>query len=363
MLMGLYLNIDNAALDQCQELVDKKMTEICGSTTDCNRFAADDTIGSGSVRSQKDGTKYRVTGMISFGSIKMGDASGNTRDEGKDGVTRLGPGEIGVQEYLTQIRERNAGVPNADEIIATIEEELNNIAGTINRTIELIEQDPEIQFCVNGRDLSQIVGKKAEKKKTEARFPNLLNQVKMQIAVSALRQAQDNYNKKYNDAVAEAMRDSDVDIAQYMCQMLPTNNGATYGLAAGAGETLSVPYAISYEVSSGLNSKMLASGGRGSSATSSDAGIDTTAGSSKFGDVVDSFTGLGRNKVKTNLGSGTREMWSTFNRETRICHFCTSTVTKSCTSVNHKGFLGIGSKNDLDCKESAPVEKCEDIPM
>ncbi len=363
MLMGLYLNIDNAALDQCQELVDKKMTEICGSTSDCNRFAADDTIGSGSVRTQKDGTKYRVTGMISFGSIKMGDASGNTRDKGEDGVTRLGPGEIGVQEYLTQIRERNAGVPNADEIIATIEEELNNIAGTINRTIELIEQDPEIQFCVNGRDLSQIMGKKAEKKKTDARFPNLLNQVKMQIAVSALRQAQDNYNKKYNDAVAEAMRDSDVDIAQYMCQMLPTNNGATYGLAAGAGETLSVPYAISYEVSSGLNSKMLASGGRGSSATSSDAGIDTTAGSSKFGDVVDSFTGLGRNKVKTNLGSGTREMWSTFNRETRICHFCTSTVTKSCTSVNHKGFLGIGSKNDLDCKESAPVEKCEDIPM
>ncbi len=360
MLMGLYLNIDNAALDQCQELVDRKMAEICGSTTDCNRFAADDTIGAGSVRTQKDGAKYRVTGMISFGSIKVGDATGGTRDVGDEKTVRLGPGEIGVQEYLAQIRERNADVPNADEIIATIEEELNNIAGTINRTIEMIEQDMEIQYCVSGRDLSQITGQEG---KTEARFPNLLNQVKMQIANSALRQAQDNYNKKYNEAVAEAMRNSDVDVAQYMCQMLPTNNGATYGLKAGTGETLSVPYAISYEVSSGLNSKLLASGGRGGSATSRDALIDTTIGASANADVVDSFTGLGRNRVKTGLGSGTREMWSTFNRETRVCHFCTSTVTKNCKSINHKGFLGIGSKNDLECTESAPVEKCEDIQM
>ena len=104
MLMGLYLNIDNAALDQCQELVDRNMAEVCGSTTDCNRFASDETIGTGSLRSQKDGTIYRVTGMISFGSIKMGDASGRTTDVGEDETVKLGPGEIGVQEYLAQIR-------------------------------------------------------------------------------------------------------------------------------------------------------------------------------------------------------------------------------------------------------------------
>ena len=48
MLMGLYLNIDNAAMEQCQNLVNAKMEEVCGSTTDCNRFAADDTSGAGS---------------------------------------------------------------------------------------------------------------------------------------------------------------------------------------------------------------------------------------------------------------------------------------------------------------------------
>lgn len=344
MLMGLYLNIDNAALDQCQELVDKKMTEVCGSTTDCNRFAADDTIGGGSVRTQKDGAKYRVTGMISFGSIKMGDASGKTKDEGADDVNVLGPGEIGVQEYLAQIRERNTDVPNADAIIATIEEELNNIAGTINRTIEMIEQDPEIQFCVNGRDLSQITGDKGAK--TEARFPNLLNQVKMQIAVSALRKAQDNYNKKYNEAVAEAMRDAEVDIAQYMCQMLPANNGAGFGGPSTTDVELSEPFAISYDVSSGLKTKDLAKGGRGSSATSGKGGLSVGG------------------RIKMAISGGTREMWSTFNRETRICHLCSSTVTKNCTSTYKNGFLGIiGSKTENKCTESAPVEKCEDIPM
>ena len=360
MLMGLYLNIDNAALDQCQELVDRKMAEVCGSTTDCNKFAADDTIGAGSVRSQKDGTVYRVTGMISFGSIKMGDATGCTVDDGEGGTVRLGPGEIGVGEYLAQIRERNASVPDSEAIIATIEEELNNIAGTINRTIEMIEQDPEIQFCVNGRDLSQITGNKNQK--TTARFPNLLNQVKMQIAMSALRQAQNNYNAKFNKAVADATKDASADVAQYMCQMMPVSGGAPVGGVQKSTE-LTPPYAISYDVGSGLDNTLLAQGGHGSSATDGDAVLDTTAGASKFSEVANSFTGLGSNKVKVSLPSGTREMWSVFNRDTRICHYCTSTVTRSCSSVNKKGFLGIGAKNEMNCTESEPVEKCEDIPM
>ncbi|MBR4860204.1 MAG: hypothetical protein IKV10_02795, partial [Alphaproteobacteria bacterium] len=146
MLMGLYLNIDNAALDNCQNLIDAKMAEVCGSTTDCNRFAADDTIGAGSIRSQKDGNVYRVTGMISFGSIKMGMASTSVIDDD----AKLKPGQIGVADYIETIREKNAGVPDSDKIIANIEEELNNITGTINRTIEMIEMDPEIQYCVKG---------------------------------------------------------------------------------------------------------------------------------------------------------------------------------------------------------------------
>ena len=367
MLLGLYLNIDNAALDTCQNLVESKMLEVCGSTTDCNKFAADDTIGAGSLRSVKDGNIYRVTGMISFGSIKMGDASGKMTDAGEDSVKKLSPGEIGVQEYLSHIRSSNANVPNSREIIATIEEELNNIAGTINRTIDLIEQDPEIQYCINGRNLSQVTGKSGAK--TTARFPNLLNQTKMLIASSALRQAQNNYNTKFNKAVADATKDASADIAQYMCQMMPVSGGAPVGATVAPTVTLTPPYAISYEVGAGLDANVLAQGGRGSSSTAGSASTDINPGQNAFarGAAAVLTLGLseiqGSNRVKTELPSGTREMWSVFKRDGRVCHLCTSTVTKSCKTLHRKGFLGIGAKDETSCTESDPVESCEDIQM
>lgn len=340
MLMGLYLNIDNAALDQCQELVDRKMAEVCGSTTDCNKFAADDTIGAGSVRSQKDGTIYRVTGMISFGSIKMGDAAGRTIDDGEGGMVRLGPGEIGVGEYLAQVRERNAGVPNSEAIIATIEEELNNIAGTINRTIEMIEQDPEIQFCVNGRDLSQITGKKNQK--TSARFPNLLNQVKMQIAMSALRQAQDNYNAKFNKAVADATKDASADVAQYMCHKMAEMGATTL---TSPDVDLAPPYSISYEVGTGLKTEDLTTGGHGV--------LDLGKVSYKNGGYLG-----GSN---SDMSSGTKETTAVFNRESRVCHVCTTTVTQSCKTSGSKSWFH--NSRNVSCTTNDPIEKCEDIPM
>ena len=336
MLMGLYLNVDNSALDNCQALVDAKMTEVCGSLTDCNRFASDEVIGTNSLRSVKDGNTFRVTGMISFGSIKMGDATGV-----KDGKTTLGPGEIGVEDYIEQIKEKNKNVKNADAVIATIEDELNNIAGTINRTIAMIEQDPEIQYCVAGRSLKNITG---NDEMTEARFPNLLNSIKTMIAVSALRQAQDNYNKKFTEEVAKATADASLDIAQYMCQK-----------AAQQGVTdITTPqtdlienYAISYDVGTGLNQK------------------DLTAGGSKItdlGGVKFSNAGyLGNKDEKTSLNAGQKETTAIFSRETRICRICTTTVTQSCKTKGSKSWFH--NNRNIECETSTPTENCQDIQM
>lgn len=389
MLMGLYLNIDNSAIEQCQNLVDEKMIEFCGSTTDCNRFAADDTLGTGSLHSQKIGDLYRITGMISFGSIKMGDSSGKTPD-GADGV--LGPGEIGVKDYLQHVRATNKGVPNADAIISSIEEELNNIAGTINRTIEMIAQDPKIQFCISGRDLSQITGNK--KDRTTARFPNLLNQVKMQIAISALRKAQDNYNKKYNEEIAKATKDASADIAQYMCQTLPYSDRSLSTEDSVTETPMNIPYAIYYDVGVGLTRDMLTMGGSfkydlaGASASndsttsitasntatlSANAGVHASASatapmggggvgataSAGIGASLSNTTSIGvsnSRKQKISIPGGTREKWAVFDRDSRICHYCTATLTTSCSSKK----LG---KKELNCTEAPPVERCEDIPM
>lgn len=342
MLMGLYLNIDNAMMEQCQNLVDTKMAEVCGSTTDCNRFASDDTIGTGSLRSQKDGTVYRVTGMISFGSIKMGNADGETTIDSDGDEIKLEPGEIAVEEYLAKIRETNKNVENADGIISAIEEELNNIAGTINRTIEMIEQDPEIQYCVNGRRLDQITGDVGAS--TTGRFPNLLNQVKMQIAVAALRQAQDNYNAKLNTEIAEATKNASTDLAQYMCQKIAENGGAGGG-DINASTPLTPPYAISYDVGSGLTTEDLAKGG---------AGVLQTDGVT--------FTNKGYLGGSSLSGGGmTRQVTAIFSRDTRTCHICTTTITQDCKTTGSSSWFH--NSRNTECTTNASEPVCEDIVM
>ena len=330
MLMGLYLNIDNSMMDQCQNLVDTKMAEICGSTTDCNRFAADDTIGTGSLRSQKDGDLYRVTGMISFGSIKMG--------EGEQA------GQIDVSEYIEQIKSRNADVADSEGIIASIEEELNNIAGTINRTISMISEDPEIQYCVTGRSLEQITGE--EGAKTTGRFPNLLNQVKMQIAVAALRQAQDNYNEKLNTAIAEATRDASVDLAQYMCQKIAENGGDASGMTIAESTPLTTPYSISYDVGVGLTAEDLTRGG---------AGVIQSGGATF---VNKGYLGGG---ASIDGGGMSKEVTAIFSRDTRTCHICTTITTENCKTTGSVSWFHNNRNVDCTTETSGPV--CEDIVM
>ena len=361
-IMGLYLNIDNKALENCQKLVETKMTEICGSTTDCNRFASDDTIGTGSLRSVKDGNIYRITGMISFGSLPV---STDEKTYGK----------IDITDYMKNVRKNadNQNVPNREEILTSIESELNNVANNVNRVIDMIASDEKIRYCVEGRSLAQITGNADT---TVARFPHMLDQIKMQIAIAALRQAQNNYQAKYNEYLTRATKDYSADIAQYMCQMLPVTGGAPIGAVNDERVDLAPPYAISYEVGAGLNNKLLAQGGRGSTMTTgtitggnSNAtkpnALASVTGAILSGGVslgVDAMSGVG-GKSSYEIPGGTREMWSTFNRETRICRLCSSTVTRDCNHLYKRGFLGIGHKDETNCTESEPIEKCEDIEM
>ncbi len=329
MLMGLYLNVDNAALENCQNTVDAKMIEICGSTTDCNKFAADGTIGTGSLQPQKDGNVYRITGMISFGSILMGDATSVTTDAG----TKLLPGQIGINEYITNARAINAQVPDADGILNNIDSELNNIAGTINRTIELIEQDPQIQFCVYGRNLSQITGKEQQ---TSGRFPNLLNQTKTMIAASALRKAQDNYNAKLNTAISDATKDASLDLAQYMCQKM-AETGSTDISSSVVDSSLAPPYAISYEVGAGLTMDQLMKGGA---------------------DVVQSG-GVTLKDNSGKMGGTTKMTKAIFSRDTRTCHICTTITTESCEIKGGNWFR----KENRSCEAKVQPESCQDVVM
>jgi len=332
-LSGLYLNIDNAALDNCQALVSKKMIDVCGSEFDCNRFAADGNIGTGSLSSQKSGNVYRIEGMISFGSILMGNASGSV----KDGEKTLKPGEIGVQAYIAKVLDNNKTGGKNDGIVERIESELNNIAGNINRVIDLIEQDPKIQYCVSGRSLEQITGEKD--KNTAPRFKHLLDGIKMQIANAALGKARENYEAKYNELVSKATKDLDADIAQYLCQKMADDGSMTLDKTA-VNTEVDKPYAISYEIGAGLSNDILMKGGHSK----------TSLGETK----------IQRTKKKSmTTSNGMRESYAVFDRENRICHLCTTTITNSCSNL----YKGWGGKAESNCVQSEPMENCKDLSM
>jgi len=404
MLMGLYLNIDNKALENCQKIVDEKMMEICGSTTDCNVFASDDTLGTASLNYQKTNNAHTISGMISFGKIKVG----TTKDDA---------GIIDIKDYVDFLSEAKVVPAEYVSVADSVLYELQNIQGTINRVVTMIEQDQKIQYCINGRDLSQINGKENKRgsNQTVARFPNLLNQLKIQIATSALRQAQDNYNKKYNEYLAKAMKEADVDMANLMCNKLPAGDKAIgIDRAELSNSALNKPGALVLEFG-GVSNYSLAAGGTksttkvggakmstasGAAAGGSDGGATSTVTAgigglasaasgvvqaargtflSLGGEVasVSSFNpttmiadtalkavvALASDKYSSEFDGGTREMWSVFNRETRICHLCTSTITQDCKNTGSRGFLGLWDSRGVECTSSAPVESCEDIPM
>jgi len=340
-LMGLYLNVDNMALENCQNVINTRMTELCGSTSDCDRFAADDTIGTGSLRPQKSGDVYRITGMISFGSILMGDASGRTMDRGDDSDTRLGPGEIGVQQYISELRRRhrnNRSGVNTDAIIENIEAELNNIAGTINRTIDIIASDPHIQNCIGGRNLQNITG---QNRTMTARFPNLLASTQMVIAASALRRAQDNYNRMFNEEVSQATSNASLDLAQYMCQKMAVVGAGEISTAQNTTELME-PFAIYYEIGTGLTTAQLMEGGTG---------MIETGGANWRGGRRHTVSG----------GGMTRTVNALFNREDRICRICTTTVTEQVRTSGSSSWFH--NSRRVNVTTSDPVEKCDDVKM
>ena len=357
MLIGLYMNIDNSALSVCQKKVDEKMIELCGSTTDCDKFTVDDTIGTGSLNSVKKDNMYYITGLITFGAIKMGSISyindsGKIEDE--NGNKILQPGELDISEYIAEVKKNNDATYNNEEyeaksinkgqIISTIEAELENIVKTSNRTIQIMESDPDISACVHGRNLKQITGK-AEM--TEARFPNLLNKVKGLIAMNVLRKAQDNYNKKLEKMISDATKEASLEIAQYMCNKMTQGGGNTNKInGTDPYKQLTPAYGIVYEVGNGMKLEDIA--GRGEK-------NNYPLTSSK-----EIFPGI---YVKKN-GHVEEETTSTFDRDSRVCEICTRTIIEHCENqLKEKGNWFTSDLYDEVCNPSEPKTTCKKIGM
>ena len=245
MVQGVMLNIDNNMLTMCQRAADAAMVKVCGDTANCNGLAVDNGAGTRSFKyevcqytniSGEDITWGAVcmdsidgvseqdlinpgngakgwAGKLS-GTMYWGDIAYTCKESDTDGVADCA--FTTEEEYIAKLQ--NAGYKIDSEEKTIIKErvygmEMRALTNAVNTAISAIESDPTVQYCMTGR---RVQGMKfgddddrsfGAQGRGQGRFPNLTSQMRQTIALSALKTARENYNKKYDTEIARMMKD------------------------------------------------------------------------------------------------------------------------------------------------------------
>lgn len=241
MVQGVMLNIDNNMLEKCQQAANAAMIAVCGDTESCNDFAVDNGVGTRSFKYQV--CQYdSITGenRINWGgrcvdSLDAISESDLKREEGKGWAGKLsGTMYWGDIEYSCTEDENgasNCGFTTEDEYIRKLQAagyqlndedrqiiservygmEMRSLINAVNSAIGAIESDPTVQYCMTGRRVQGMTKSDGTDasfgNRDNARFPNLTSQMRQVIAMGALKNARENYNKKYDSEIARMMQD------------------------------------------------------------------------------------------------------------------------------------------------------------
>lgn len=214
-VQGIYLDVDNSMLNNCRNLVNAKMVEICGGEDECLAFDDDNTIGADSLTSYKanDGS-FVIEGLLTFGNVKVKETQ-STADN-----VKFGKYELDISGYSDNIKNVDGTSAVKERVLSTLQSTQNKI----NQKIALLTSDSKIMMCVNGRDMKQIRGRES---KTEARFPNLLDSSIMAIINSGLDKAGKNYAKKYDELLAKAMEEQGDEKKAALCAAMAEDSSAS----------------------------------------------------------------------------------------------------------------------------------------
>lgn len=197
---GIFLNIDNNLLTACQKAVRNKVIEVCGSLSECTTFEDDTTIGTDSLISYKDTNGDTVIdGLMNLGLL--------TFDNNNISNPRFH--RTSINDFISDIEK--------DSTKARINAAINTIENGAKQKVGVLNSDLTIKSCVEGR------GDKWKGGTTDTGnggFPNLLNSYVQMIFNSALDKATENYNAKYDELVAEALRKQSDDEKAMICTMM-----------------------------------------------------------------------------------------------------------------------------------------------
>ena len=256
MVQGIMLNIDNSFMTQCQKALDESMIKVCGDTENCDGLVVDNGAGTRSFKYQVcqyssiDTKEIKWTGKC-YDSLDAIPQQELQLPDGQGWAGKLSGtvywGDISynvetneftsVDDYIKSLTAAGYTVTTGDEedirnlVYGT---EIRALQSAVENAISTIEADPTVQYCMTGRQVQgvnvntsrssnssgndkQVVERGATT--TTGRFPNLTQQIRQIIANSALKNARENYNKRYDEEVARMMQDQvkaaeKIDLAQ-----------------------------------------------------------------------------------------------------------------------------------------------------
>ena len=223
MVDGIFVNLDDALFKECEKFAQNKVIEICGSLseTECQAFSDDEYLGADSLLMYKDGTdNIVIDGLVDFGALKTIE----TVDD-RNGILYT----VDASEYIEKLKD--SGAPSATQ--ERIKAAINGVKNKIDQRIALLNSDPKISMCINGRDVSQLsknsqkyAKKQSGSNRTTARYPHLLDGYQKILLNAGISQASKNYSKKKEALVAEALESQSDDNKAAMCASLAITEGA-----------------------------------------------------------------------------------------------------------------------------------------
>ncbi|MDR1826057.1 MAG: hypothetical protein LBQ49_00005, partial [Rickettsiales bacterium] len=202
--MGLFLQIDNAAMDLCVAAIEEEVLRVCDSLDSCDKPFNSSKIGEVLELDAGGETEAIIVGLVDLTKFEYCNPSlegdvctasfAKVNAEGmpvKDGAGKIQTTE-GLSKYPT-LKITGEGADGAPYTGASKVKSLANMQA-IKRQIDAVTSqlvmNPKIKGCTEGRDLSQISG---EDKNTDARFPHMLDPYLGMVIMSGLTTADKNY--------------------------------------------------------------------------------------------------------------------------------------------------------------------------
>lgn len=240
-VQGIILNIDNAMLAACQAAVDAAAYRACGPDLDCAGLVDLETVGATSLDykicevsvTEKSmdvtDTCYRDVALIPDSNLGRVEG-GETGKIGKIATVvpvvepmiyweelKLDSNGllVGVDEYVTKI-EAESTTKISDLQREHLMSELRLLQNSISSIKDIIQLDPIVDACINGRSINGVGYEKV------GRFPNITNSTMIMLSNKLLQRAKNNYYAKYDEYTEKSMQDS-VKIVERIYKMRDEN--------------------------------------------------------------------------------------------------------------------------------------------